>query len=228
MGRKLSQPFRIWDDLAWMMVLDSRDALIVHLASFVKGLHKHHLRDIVLPHLKKLKRAPKRKKDDDAHDPSIPGYAAAFARLFPACTKSTPTKADLTALRERLRVRVDRLRQDRNVNRAHLFELGGTADMLSLEEVSAVFADIEELLNDLRLLASDSTMGMDGVLSVVNAKFTARVLVDRIVLGTRPERPDERAQYYEGLHKAHADHPDREVFNLADDEGLIAPAHSRS
>jgi hypothetical protein len=66
-----------------------------------------------------------------------------------------------------------------------VFELGGTADMLSLEEVSAVFDDIEELLNDVRLLASNSTMGMDGVLSVVNPKFTARVLVDRIVLGTR-------------------------------------------
>ena len=100
--------------------------------------------------------------------------------------------------------------------------------MLSLEEVGALFEDIEQLLNDLRLLASNSTMGMDGVLSVVNPKFTARVFVDRIVLGMRPEPPGQRAQVYERLHKAHEEHPEREVFNLADDEGLIAPSHMRS
>jgi hypothetical protein len=83
------RPFRIWDDLTWMLVLDSRDALIVHLASFAKGLHKHHLADIIHPHLKKLKRDYKPEPDDE-YNPSIRSHALAFARLFPSCTKKTP------------------------------------------------------------------------------------------------------------------------------------------
>lgn len=122
---------------------------------------------------------------------------------------------------------MDRLRQDRNANRAHVVELGGQADMLSMDEVGDVFDEFEEILNDLRLLASDSTMAMNGVLSVVNPKFTARLLVDRIVIGKRPENSAARAGYYETLHEAHAKSPERELFNLADDEGLVAPSFAR-
>lgn len=64
------------------------------------------------------------------YHPSVKSYEDAFARLFPDCKKNTPAKSDLAALRDRLRVRVDRLRQDRNANRAHVFELGGSAAML--------------------------------------------------------------------------------------------------
>jgi hypothetical protein len=53
------------------------------------------------------------------------------------------------------------------------------------------------------------SMGMDGVLSVVNPKSAAHVLIDRIVLGTRPEPPEKRTQAYERLHKAHEEHPER-------------------
>ncbi len=223
------KPFRIWDDLAWMMVLDSRDALVIHLASFAKGLHRHHLADIVHPHLKKLRRSPKREEGEvvDEYDPSVNSYADAFQRLFPACTKKSPGKSDIAALRDRLRVRVDLLRQDRNQNRAHVFELGGNARMLSIDELADVFDHIEQILNDLRLLASNGTMGMDGVLSMVNPRFTARIFVDRILLGTRADPPAEREAIYDQLHQAHTDHTEREMFNLSDDEGLVAPALAR-
>jgi hypothetical protein len=219
------KPFRIWDDLAWMMVLDSRDMLIVHLASFAMGLHKHHLKNVVLPHLKKLKRDHKPAPGDE-DDPSVRTHAAAFDRLFPSCTKKTPSKQDLTDLCKRICERADRVRRDRNENRAHVFERGGNADMLPLEEVSELFEYLEEVLNDLRLLASDSTMATDSVLSMTDPRFTARVLVDHIVLRTDPypERLDQRAGDYERLHEAHDEHPGGELFNVPDDQGLVDPA----
>ncbi len=32
------KPFRIWNDVLWMMVLDSRDMLVIHPASWTKGV----------------------------------------------------------------------------------------------------------------------------------------------------------------------------------------------
>jgi hypothetical protein len=137
----------------------------------------------------------------------------------------TPGKQDITELRERIRLRVDKLRRDRNENRAHVFELGGNAAMLSLEEVSELFDYLEEILNDLRLLASDSTMAMNTPFSIASPKLTARVWVDRIVLGARSEVRADRDDIYQKLHKSHAEHPEREQFNIIDGEALIAPAY---
>src|SRR5688572_23370287 len=49
------KPFRIWGSAVWMMALDSRDAYVMHLASWVKAayskggalgqLQAHHVRD---------------------------------------------------------------------------------------------------------------------------------------------------------------------------------------
>jgi hypothetical protein len=32
------KPFRIWNDIVWMMLLDSRDMLVIHLASWTMHL----------------------------------------------------------------------------------------------------------------------------------------------------------------------------------------------
>lgn len=34
-----AKPFRIWNDILWTMVLDTRDMLVIHLASWTKGIY---------------------------------------------------------------------------------------------------------------------------------------------------------------------------------------------
>jgi len=218
------KPFTIWDSLAWMMALDSRDALILHLASFAKGLHKHHLKHMLHPHLGRLKRVV---TVEDEYDPLPKEIEEAFTRLFPDCVKKTPGKADVKALRCRLEARIDELRKDRNANRAHVFELGGNARMLSLEESEAVFDHLEGLLSDLRLIASQGNKDTNPIDRTIDPHLTARVLVDRIVLDMEIEERRERGGMYEQLHESHDANPHRQHFNAADDKGLISPGRDR-
>jgi hypothetical protein len=208
---------KYWDDLLYMVMLDSRDALVIHLASFAKGLHKHHLRDLLHHWLKQLRRA--RKQRPDELDPALERilstqHDAAFARLFPKIDpkKRAPGKADVQVLRDAIETFVDRLRRDRNANRAHAFELLRSEDMLSFEELAQMFAYLERVLNDVRLIATATTMSMSAPLSVANPDRTVVAIVDQLVTGGQIP-PGERDAFYERLHREHDDRGGTGPFN---------------
>jgi len=80
-----AKPFRIWNDILWTMVLDTRDMLVIHLASWTKGIYgrggllgqvkAHHLADLPTGR-------PATARTD--RDPHLRAYSAASDQAFRA------------------------------------------------------------------------------------------------------------------------------------------------
>jgi hypothetical protein len=209
------KPFRIWNDILWMMVLDSRDMLVIHPASWIKGvcgkggligqIKAHHVRE--LPAV----RRPTERSETDAHLRRIldHGHQEAFGRLFPGVTGAHATGSDLDALTQRLRQAADPLLKDRNDNRAHAFEShgAGSAKMLDLNELRNALTFIEQFLNDLRLVCHSSTMShhdMNGA----DCKTAAGEMVASVLIGSAGRREivmegRDREDFYKTLHNQH-------------------------
>jgi hypothetical protein len=209
------KPFRICNDILWTVVLDSRDMLVIHLASWVQGacsseglmwqLKAHHLRE--LPAL----RRPTERTDDDAYLCGLldRGHQEAFARLFPSATGNEATGKDLDALTRRLRCTAEPLLKDRNANRAHAFERRGrgSAKMLELSELRNTMTFIEQLLNDLRLVGHSSTTSHQDM-NDSDCDVVAEEMVESILIGSSARREilmegRDRESYYKVLHDQH-------------------------
>lgn len=211
-GRK---PFRIWNDIVWMMLLDSRDMLVIYLASWTKHLVEAGglFAELKANHLPDLpaKRRPTNRTDNDAHLRSLlDGYhQAAVSRLFPELAAETATPAALDDLVRRVRQSSDGLRNDRNQNRAHAFERGkpATAKMLDFMELRQHVREAEELINDIRLVGCASTLSYHDM-NDADGKATAAELADSVLIG-HESRQDlvmagkDRDAYYRWLHEQH-------------------------
>lgn len=214
-GVTRKKPFRVWNDIVWMMLLDSRDMLVIHLASWTKHLVEpgglfaelkaNHLTDFPAA------RRPTDRTDKDLHLRSLlDGYhQAAVTRLFPGLGNQNATAAAVDSLVQRVRQATDGLRNDRNRNRAHAFERGkpGTAKMLDFTELRQSVRQAEELLNDLRLVGCGSTLSYHDM-NDADCKATAEELVDAILIGhdSRQELVMEgrsRGMHYGWLHDQH-------------------------
>ena len=152
----------------------------------------------------------------------------AYRRLFPEASganRTTPKPDDVEWLKLEFKRRIEAsgLVADRDDNRAHPFERekgSGSVGMLELDEIEAVLTGVEELLNDLSLLARRSNRPTGRVPGFTQA---ACDLVDLVlggsvgrmweVWGVSEAREDDanddqwwwqyRAAYYQRIHDAH-------------------------
>lgn len=181
--------FRIWNESAWLILLDSRDQLIISLASWCKAQWSKGglFGQLRAGHLSELKRALPKAVEAAAGEKDARHQA--FRRLFPdasRASRATPRPEDLELLKDSFRKRVhgSGLMDDRDDNRAHPFERGkasGSVAMLDLDQVQAVVLHIEELLNDLSLLSRRSTRSIGPLPGFTGA---ARDLVDLVLGGS--------------------------------------------
>lgn len=201
------KPFTIRNDIVWNAMLDVRDKLVIDFYSltvemrhgmkpldprvaartFRGGLKKKRglfieIRDHYLASLTRTYvRHPN--DDDDEFNLYTQTRAAQFTRLFPDCTTDSPNVADIEALCERFRIKMVPLGNDRNKNRAHALEgEAGTATMMSVPQLEALFDYAEQVLEDLSLVSALSALCRTN-LNHANCVETAADMVDLILLG---------------------------------------------
>lgn len=208
----LYKQFRIRNDVVWLMLLDSRDMLVVQLASWAKGVYEpggrlgqlraHHARDL-----------PRIRPRSDKHE-DLPGWttrrdrehADSFGRLFPSTLERFPSEAAFEELTARFKARLDPVLVDRSENRAHPYEKGGkgSAKMLDLIELRGAITDCERFMKDIRMVGCQSSFNFENMNNIECADV-ASDLVDMLLLGTcedisRRRGDTDREGFYGRLH----------------------------
>ena len=172
----------IHNDHVWRMVFDTRDALALHLASWAKGMVspgglfgqlKANLGKLYVPR-------PKAK--------TVGGGARreVFERLFPrAVARSKVLASDVDELSDKFALIVARVRNDRDLTLAHMYEKNAKLSrrLLTPRGYATVFLRLERLLNDVRTVVDDSSRTYSDQ-SWADSKVVAEDLVDMIVCGT--------------------------------------------
>lgn len=218
----LRKEFAIRNQAVWTLLLDTRDMLVVHLASWcraaygngglfgqLKGLHLADLR---------------RKKRVKAHDNTPAGRAergldAAYERRFPGVAHVKLQPADVDKLKDWFVATVERVVDDRDNNRGHPWEKSNKASvvMLELDDLATVFTAIGQLLDDLYLIATRNQLRGPAPVAGVSAADAAE-LVDVLLFGSYAAYEARlgdrgRAEFYEDLHRGHDGASGEHLFN---------------
>jgi hypothetical protein len=217
------KPFRIKNGVTWMLLLDTRDMLVVHLASWAKGvrepggligkLQANHLRSLprVLPQSDRRQDEP---EWDWRHDSERRNgeHAEAFTRLFPNGAEY-PDGAAFDQLLQAFKVQMKPLIDDRNWNRAHAFErVSGTTAMLNISDLRALISYAEQFLGDIAMVGCHYTMDRPEM-NQPSGEDVAPELVDALLLGDSERAARLRGHlirddFYAQLHARHdAGHP---------------------
>jgi hypothetical protein len=207
-------PFRIRNGIMWMLLLDTRDMLVVHLASWAKGVLQEVglFGNLQADHSGSLPRAlPNRDGGDEPEwvrrhnkERREGEHAAAFTRLFPNAG-AHPDGAAFDELRKAFRLRMKPLFDDRNWNRAHVFEkVSGTTAMLNFSDLRGLLSYAEQFLGDIAMVGCHS-MTDRPELNVPSAEDVAPELVDVLLLGDSERAARLRGQlaredFYAQLH----------------------------
>lgn len=210
------KPFRIWHGSLWMMILDSRDAHVIHFGSWLKSMYSgggffgqlqaHHLRS--LPRKwRRLREAPNSLEARLLE----PSHDEAFAELFPGNTEPFPKPAAVEALKQRFISTVSPVIEDRHANRAHPYEGTGrasaSAKMLNVAELRQITDFAQRILNRLRLVALSSTLAHVDMNPTSSEEF-GEELVDTILVGSKwrssvVKGDLPRDVFYDRLHARH-------------------------
>lgn len=214
-GVTQGKPFRIWNDILWMMLLDTRDMLVIHLASWMKGIYESRglLSQLKANHVLELptRRRPTERSDRDEHLAGLlnEAHQAAFSRLFPKASGDHASHKDLDDLTARVRNGAAPIVSDRHWNRAHVFDprRPGSARMLDLTELRNAVTVAEQLINDLRLVGCASTMGHHDM-NDASSRMVAEEFVDSILIGHSYRKEvamegRDRRTFYDALHERH-------------------------
>ena len=211
------KPFHMWNDVLWLMILDTRDMLVIHLASWAKSVYG---RSGLLGRLQaESPRAFPRKrpwKDQhegaDAHLTRLhdDSHAEAFNRLFACASEPYPTRAAFDALRDKFAARMAAIVSDRSSNRAHPYEKskgGANVRMLDLAEVRSATHYAEALMNDLKLVSSGCTLYYCNT-NAADCSEVAIELVDSLLLGMLSRQKLLRGEvardtFYGDMHARH-------------------------
>jgi hypothetical protein len=232
------KPFVIRNDDLWAAMLAARDALFIHFASWARSAYQpsglfaqlkaHHLAELYV----------KRPRDRDASGGIGEALAGERRSAMEACFANAANRGkvlgeDVDALKDRFEAITRPVVDDRDAFRAHPYEKGqaGTAAMLHLSSVRPIFEQVQRLLNEVRLVVDDSTLGYHGDLAATGPESSARDLTDLLLFGSSvryhralrcvEESPGQGIEYpalvrgrlYERLHDAHdLDEGDR-MFN---------------
>jgi hypothetical protein len=217
------KPFRIRNSVTWMLLLDTRDMLVVHLASWAKGIYRpggfigqlqaSHGRSFprALPPDNRSKEKPEwaSRRDKERRDRE---HGESFARLFPNAS-GDPDGAAFGALRDAFHLRMKPVVDDRDWNRAHAFEkVTGTTAMLNIAELRALIEYAEQFLADVAMVGCHYMMDRPE-LNHPSGETVAPDLADVLLLGDSARAARLRGQltrddFYAGLHARHdAGHP---------------------
>jgi hypothetical protein len=211
--------FRVWNDIAWQMVFDTVDMLVIDLCSWAKSVYERGglLGQIQGNHREELRHA------------SWPvDRLAAYKRLFSCMCDAGPTNAAFTAIRDTFEATMEPVCRDRNANRAHRFESGhnkNSAKMLDVPELRQALSRAERFMHDLELVAGFPESPPWRNLSATDAEEAAADLADTILLGTSPQMKivrggEERDSFYSAKHVWHDSLPPGRdmLFNDNSDE----------
>jgi hypothetical protein len=207
--------FRIANDVTWLMMVDTRDVMVIHLASWAKGMYQRGglIGQLQANHLRSFPR----KRPPDAGVENRHGWterrdrehAAAFGRLFPDATGPYPNGAAFDDLKAAVASRLGPAVEDRHENRAHPYEgkQTGSVKMLDFPELRALVDYGDQLLNDLRMAGEGSPLSHSEMNSP-KAKDVAPDIVDSLILGpsdriAQVRRGEDRDAYYDQLHAEH-------------------------
>jgi hypothetical protein len=214
-------------------------AIIVDLASWALGFYKKggggFLRHLRGDDLKALGLRWKQDPNEDRYvvERNRAWRKMSFDRLFASATKDVPTQKDIDDLADRLHAQFKQLHDDRNQYRAHAYESDQpkTAAMLTIEDVRKHLEACQELLADIRCLASNSQFdAYQYEPRAHDGDSDAQDVVDLVVCGPifwiidgdpgKGHKPDtfyvqKRDAYYERLHAEHdaAGSPAEQPFN---------------
>ena len=207
--------FLVRDEVVWTMVIDWRDALVTHFASWVRGMCEKggflgQIQAHCLKELKQKSKSDKGKRHKDWLEQLVAkSQTTSFQRLFPGVKATFPKPKDVESLRGRFIDAFTPVVDDRDSNRAHPHEdeHAKNAKMLDLNQLREFLSQAESFLNDIRLVACQSTFGYPGS-GAKKGNSTMVELVDMIVLGNERRRkfvrgPRSRDEYYEHLHANH-------------------------
>jgi hypothetical protein len=146
--------FWIRNEPVWTIVLDSRDMLVIHLASWCKSVYEpggllRKVQGAFSSLLRPNRRtsAARRSKQGDPHLEAWRDdfHLEAFKRLFPSADSHGASAADVDALKDRFCKHVKPVLRDRSDNRAHAFEpkpAEGNVKMLNFRRVARRFRDL--------------------------------------------------------------------------------------
>lgn len=226
--------FAIANDIVWQAMLDTRDANVIALASWckgagesggffgrLKGQHAHRFP------VSRPWRSSDPVRETRQGERFSADYTALRNALFPFAVDRTLQHSDVDELRSAFDIRVAPLLRDRHANRAHPFEKSGRgqAKMLAFAETRALYTEVFQLLNDLSVLVTGSTLaGVD--LTFASPQATAVELIDIVLLPPWFRRLCEtsgraREEVYDELHSGAQ--PGRLFNDLAAIEKSAAP-----
>lgn len=217
--------FRIRNGVLWLMLLDTRDALVVHLASWARGVYQPGglIDRLRTSHARDLPRtrppgpfdnvASLRASRDVEH-------ADALARLFPGLSEEYPNDSHFDQLRDTFVARMKRVVDDAS-NRVRPFDRDAQADTVTMHEVPELRDAIsyaERFLKDLDMVGCQRSLDY-GERNTPKAADVIPDMVDSLVLGT-PDQIErvrgnfDRIAFYDELHHRHSTNPNKpQYFN---------------
>ncbi len=209
------KPFAIRNAVVWTMVIDWRDALVTHFASWIRGMYENggFLRQIQAHHLRALRRkwrtGEETRPREWLHQLLAKNHFASFERLFPDVKTAFPKPNDVELVRSRFVEAFKSVVGDRDSNRAHPYEEehAKNAKMLDLRELRQFVSQAEAFLGDFRLVSFHSSFGYPKP-NRTDSQGVMSELVDLILLGTERRRGAvlcgrSRDEYYHHRHAKH-------------------------
>ncbi|HXJ19556.1 MAG TPA: hypothetical protein VMT03_04920 [Polyangia bacterium] len=214
------EEFRIRNGVLWLMLSDTRNSLVVHLASWARGVyHPGGLIDrLKANHAHDLpSRRPPGPLDSD---PSWRAgrdreHADALSRLFPGMSEAYPNDSQFEQLRDALIARMKPVVDDAS-ERVHPFDRDPQAESVKALEVSALRDAIgyaERFMNDLNMVGCQTALDYREMNTPIAADVVPD-MVDAILLG-KPDRIErlrgelDRIAFYDELHHRNSAHPKR-------------------
>ncbi|PIP95052.1 MAG: hypothetical protein COW00_17845 [Bdellovibrio sp. CG12_big_fil_rev_8_21_14_0_65_39_13] len=196
-----SKRFNIRGDVIYQMLRDSYSMLVIDLASIGRGMIRKKGFFRKLPNFAKELEKPTQKliaksyfaahqrQDSFLESLILKSCLESYGRLFPGCIskgKSMPTQDDFNDLKENFYSICEAIIKDRDRNRAHSYENAETRKesvrLLTIKDLEEKFFKLEKLMNDLRLICSNSSYGSNDV-NFSNSEGMAKSIVDLILIG---------------------------------------------
>lgn len=187
--------FTIHDEVAWVMMLDMRDHLVVDLADWAKTAHTPgaggFLRMLQTHHLAAF--GDRRSWGDDIDDSYVQriqdeGHRAARQRLLPTAG-ATARQPDFDALARVFRKTFEPLTKDRHANRAHAYQhemsRGASVRMLNLREIAEVVEYADRVVRDLLLVAEGVSYARPRSGFYLGTKDTVKNLIETTLISRR-------------------------------------------
>ena len=218
------KPFRVFNDVTWLMLGETYGMLVIRLASWARSVYEPGglLGQVQAHHTRALPRERRMEPDDGTKAYQDRFHGEAYGRLFSCACQPFPTPVAFTALREAFEKRMRPVLNDRSDNRAHPYERAGskaTAKMLETKELRVAMTYAEEFMNDLQLVGTVATTRYHEM-NATSSGLASRDIADSVLLGTsrraRIVRKDaKRDELFAKMHAWHDALPSgsEELFN---------------